>query len=159
MLHFSTGLKCQIWNSVRGAVDPVQSLEHGVIYVFTGAQPASADAAAMGTLLGKITVNGGDFTHGVATNGLDFKASTNGVLYKEPAEVWQLLGEAAGTAGWFRHCGNAEDTLGVSTTLPRIDGRISLPDGGGEMWLSSLAIAVGALSGVDRYEIAWPAGF
>lgn len=158
-LHFSTGLKNQLFNAIRGAVTVTNSLEHGIIYVYSGSQPATADAAATGTLLMKITVSSGAFTHGVATNGLDFAASVNGVLTKDSGEVWSGIGLAAAgtgtTAGWFRHCGNPDDNQGVSATLPRIDGRIS--SSGAEMSLSNLTIVEGAATTIDSYAISWPA--
>lgn len=158
-LKMSTGLKNQLWNSIRGAVTETASLKAGILYIFSGSQPATADAAATGTLLMKVTVGSGAFAHGTATNGVDFDAPVAGVMAKAAAEVWSGVGlPAAGagtTAGWFRHCGNPDDNLGVSTTLPRIDGRISTS--GAEMSLSNLTIVEGASTTVDTYSLAWPA--
>lgn len=158
-LKFSTGLKNQLFGAIRGAVTTTASLEHGVIMIYSGSQPATADAAATGTLLMKVTVGSGAFTHGVATNGVDFDAPVAGVMTKAAAEVWSGVGlPAAGagtTAGWFRHCGNPDDNQGVSTTLPRIDGRISTS--GAEMSLSNLTIVEGASTTIDTYSLAWPA--
>jgi hypothetical protein len=158
-LKFSTGLKGQMFNSIRGAVSTTASLENGVIYIYSGSQPATADAAATGTLLMIVTVSSGAFAHGSPTNGLDFDASVAGVLTKAAAEVWSGIGlEAAGTgttAGWFRHCGNPTDNQGISTTLPRIDGRISTS--GAEMSLSNLTIVQGASTTIDTYSLSWPA--
>ena len=158
-LKFSTGLKNQLWNSVRGAVSTTASLEHGVIYIYSGSQPATADAAATGPLLMIATVSSGAFVHGTATNGLDFDAAAAGVMAKAVAEVWSGVGLAAAgtgtTAGWFRHCGNPADNQGISTTLPRIDGRISTS--GAEMSLSNLTIVQGAATTIDTYSLSWPA--
>ena len=63
-LMISTGLKNQSLNSVRGHSAVAQSLKGGVGYVYSGTQPASADAAATGTLLGKVTANGGTYAWG-----------------------------------------------------------------------------------------------
>lgn len=157
-LKMSTGLKNQLWNSIRGAVTTTASLEHGIIYIYSGSQPASADAAATGTLLMKITVASGAFVHGSATNGLDFDAPSAGVMTKAAGEVWSGVGLAAAgtgtTAGWFRHSGNPDDNQGISTTLPRIDGRISTS--GAEMSLSNLTIVENATTTVDTYSLAWP---
>jgi len=153
-LKFSTGLKDQLLNAIRGAVAATYSLEHGVLHIYSGSQPATADAAATGTALLKITVGSGAFSHGVATNGLDFDASSAGVLSKAAAETWSGVGLADGTAGWFRFVGNATDALGVSTTLPRIDGRVSTS--GAELNLSNLSIATGATTTVDSFSISWP---
>jgi hypothetical protein len=158
-LKFSTGLKNQLFNAIKGEIAAsTYSLKNGVIYVFSGSQPATADAAATGTLLMTVTVGSGAFAHGTATNGLDFAAPAAGVMTKDAGEVWSGVGLAAAgtgiTAGWFRHCGNPADNLGVSTTLPRIDGRISTS--GAEMSLSNLTIVEGASTTVDTYSLAWP---
>jgi hypothetical protein len=158
-LKFSTGLKNQLFNSIKGEIAAsTYSLKNGVIYIYSGTQPATADAAATGTLLMVVTVGSGAFVHGTATNGLDFDAPAAGVMAKAAAEVWSGVGLAdAGTgttAGWFRHCGNPADNQGISTTLPRIDGRISTS--GAEMSLSNLTIVQGASTTVDTYSLSWP---
>jgi hypothetical protein len=105
------------------------------------------------------TVSSGAFAHGNATNGLDFDAPAAGVMAKAVAEVWSGVGLAAAgtgtTAGWFRHCGNPADNQGISTTLPRIDGRISTS--GAEMSLSNLTIVENASATIDVYSLSWPA--
>jgi hypothetical protein len=154
-LKFSTGMKNQLLGAIRGAVTATASLEHGVIYIYSGSQPATADAAPTGTLLGIATVSAGAFAWGTATNGLDFDAPSSGSMGKAAAETWQFVGIAAGTAGWFRFMGNAQDNLSTSTTLPRIDGRISTT--GAEMNLSNLSIVIGATTTIDSFTIAWPA--
>lgn len=148
-LKMSTKMK----NTMNDSIKTV--LAAGVIKIYSGSQPANADAAPTGTLLGTVTVGSGAFTHGVSTNGLDFDASSASVLSKAAAEVWSFVGVADGTAGWFRHIGNAADSgaLDVST-YPRIDGRISTS--GAEMNLSNLSIVTGATTTVDAYSISWP---
>lgn len=157
-LKISTGLKNQMFNAIRGAVTAAYSLEHGVIRIYSGSQPASADAAATGTLLMEVTVGSGTFAHGTATYGLDFDAPSGGVLSKAVAETWSGVGRSAAgtgtTAGWFRFYGNPTDDGSLSTTLPRIDGRISTS--GGEMLLSNLNIVEGATTTVDSFSISWP---
>jgi hypothetical protein len=63
-LNISTALKNQALNSVRGHGTITKSLKGGVGYVYSGTQPASADAAATGTLLGKVTASGGTYAWG-----------------------------------------------------------------------------------------------
>lgn len=156
--RFSSGLKAQILNAFRGAVTAANSLEHGAIDIYSGAQPANADSPASGTLLLIATVGSGPFTPGSALNGLDFAAPVDGVLSKDPAEVWSGVGVADGTAGWFRFRGNAVDGGGASNTLPRLDGRIGLPGSGAEMILSNLNVTTGATTTIDSLSIAWPVG-
>lgn len=151
--RISTKLKNDLLNAIK------TSLAAGVIYIYSGSQPASSDDAPTGTLLGKVTVNAGSFTWGVATNGVDFDTPTGGVLTKAAAETWQFVGLAAGVPGWFRHMGNAADSLTTdgSETYPRMDGRIATT--GAEMALSSTSVAVYQTVTVDAYSIAFPAGF
>ena len=63
-LKFSTGLKNQLFNAIRGAVSSTYSLADGVIYIYSGSQPATADAAVTGTLLAKVTKSAGTYTWG-----------------------------------------------------------------------------------------------
>src|SRR5574343_325681 len=62
--YISTALDNQTYNAVRGPVSGVASLQGGYIAIYSGTQPASADAAATGTLLVKITNSSGAFTAG-----------------------------------------------------------------------------------------------
>lgn len=126
---------------------------NGVLEVYTGTQPATADAAVTGTLLGTVTLNSGAFTPGVATNGLTFAAAAAGAVAK--SGVWGFNGIAAGTAGWFRLKGNAVDAGALSTVLPRLDG--SIATSGADLNLSNIAIAVGAPSTIDTFTFTIPA--
>lgn len=63
--RISTGLENQSYNAVRGAVDKTYSLNGGYIAIYSGTQPASADDAATGDLLLKITDSSGAFSPGV----------------------------------------------------------------------------------------------
>ena len=152
-IKVSTGLKRQMLGSVLGSVTDTISLAAGVLRVYSGTQPATADAAVTGTLLLQVTVGSGAFVHGVTTNGLDFELSGT-TLVKSTSEVWSGIGLAAGTAGWFRFCGNPSDAGGSSTTLPRIDGRVATS--GAELNLSNLSIQVGATTTVDSFSLAFP---
>jgi len=152
-LKFSTGLKNQMVGAIKGAVTATASLEHGVAYLYSGSQPADADAAVTGTLLMIITVGSGAFTAGVGTNGLDFDVAA-GVISKAAGEIWSGVGIADGTAGYIRFCGNATDAGGVSTTLPRIDCRVSTS--GAECNLSNLSIVTGATVTLDSFSAAFP---
>ncbi len=54
-LKFSTGLKNQLWDAISNKVSINSVLNGGVGLVYSGAQPATADAAVGGTLLGTIS--------------------------------------------------------------------------------------------------------
>lgn len=149
MLRFSTGLR----TNIVGSTGLAASLENGVIEIYTGTQPASANAAATGTLLGIVTLASGPFTPGSPTNGLTFGDAADGAVSK--FGTWSFVGIAAGTAGWFRFKANAVDAGGVSTTAVRLDG--SCAAGGGDLNLSNVTIDVGAPTTVDTCVITYPA--
>lgn len=149
-VRYSTGLlKKMLGDSAvtAGSNGLAGCLKDGVIDIYTGGQPASADAAATGTWLGRVTQNHAAWTAGSATNGLEFDAPVGTVLSKAAAEVWSVVAAASGTAGWFRFRGNAADanTSGVdslSTTLPRLDGAIGTLTG--DLILSSPVFVSGS---------------
>lgn len=150
-LRFSTGLR----NAMLDSTGLSAALADGVIHIYTGSQPASADAAVTGTLLGTVTVDGGAFTPGSPTNGLEFGTASGGVIAKAPGESWEFTGLADGTAGWFRFVGNAMDDGTSSTTLPRIDGSIAKT--GGDLNLSNTAITTGAPNTIDVFQLTMAA--
>lgn len=258
-LRLSTAVKNQTLNSLAGAVAKTYSLNDGRIAIYTGSQPASADAAATGTLLGTITKSAGSYSAGVyqstdddnvcasqsvtsgsnmslngagagtlgvgyfvtissagtedlrtanfritgtgnndeaiveyidggnnatvyttnqfktvteiyprkpavftsnvkvgyaITNGLAMGAAASGEIAKSTAQTWQMTAVATGTAGWFRWMGDDTDAGSISTTLPRVDGRISTS--GAELNLSNTSIVSGSTITIDTFEIAWP---
>lgn len=96
----------------------------GVLRIFSGTAPATADAAITGTTLCQLTLSSGAFTPGEFANGLEFSAATAGVIGILDGETWSGTNLATGTATHFRFVGNAADTNGSSTTLPRIQGTV-----------------------------------
>ena len=135
-----------------GSLDEL--LRNGVIEIYTGTQPATADLAESGTKLLRITVASGAFTAGAAANGLNLGTPASGVVSKETAEVWSGVGLANGTAGWFRFYSNAYET-GASSTAARFDGVCGV--GTGELRMSTLTVATGATTTVDSGSITQPA--
>jgi hypothetical protein len=131
-------------NGLRGL------FKDGVIRVYSGAQPVSANAAPTGTLLGSITKDGGAFVEGTATNGLQFAAPSGRTISKS-TDVWKFTGIAAGTMGWGRFQANAVDDDSVSTTLDRIDFTIGITSG--EMRITSVTSAIGSSATVDTFVI------
>lgn len=146
-------LSTQLRTNLAGATGFASTFAAGVIDIYSGTQPASADSVATGTLLGTVTLNSGAFTPGSPTNGLTFAAAANGVVAK--SGVWSFSGIAAGTAGWFRFRGNGADAGALSTVLPRLDG--SVATSGADLNLSNISIAVGAPSTVDTFTWTQPA--
>jgi len=150
-IRFSTGLR----DKLLGSNSFKDIFQDGIIYIYSGVQPASADDPVQGTLLGKVTQDAGDFTFGSATNGLEFGAPSGGAIDKASAENWKFLGETDGTAGWFRLMGNDLDDLQSSTTLPRMDGSIGTY--GKDLELSTISITKGAPYTIDVFRIILPA--
>ena len=148
-VRLSTALR----TNLAGSTGFAATFANGIIEVRTGTQPATADAAATGTLLGTITLNSGAFTPGTSTNGLTFASASAGAVSK--SGVWSFNGIAAGTAGYFRLKGNALDNDALSTTLPRLDG--SIATSGADLNLSNVTIAIGAPSTVDSFTWTQPA--
>ena len=146
--RLSTGLR----NAICGSTGFVGALDRGIIEVRTGTQPASADAAVSGTLLGIITLNGGAFTPGTSTNGLTFAAATAGAVVK--SGTWSFTALANGTAGWARFKGNALDDNSESTTLARLDMAVAVTGADLDM---RTAIKTGEVTTLDNFSFTVPA--
>lgn len=100
---------------------------NGAINIYSGPQPPTADYPATGFLLGRITANGGGWSHGSPTNGLKF-AQNGQFMRNDPAQNWAMSGSATGIAGWCRLVANPTDPGTMSSTAPRIDGAVGLLD-------------------------------
>lgn len=146
-------LSTQLRTNLAGSTGFAATFANGVIDIYSGTQPVTADAAVTGTLLGTVTLNSGAFTPGSSTNGLTFAAASGGAVSK--SGVWSFNGVAAGTAGWFRLRGNAADAGAISTVLPRLDGSIAVS--GADMNLSNISIAIGAPTTIDSFAYTQPA--
>lgn len=150
--RYSTGL-------VNGTLDSTgirEAMANGKIKIFSGPQPASANAAEQGTLLLEVTEDAGAFVHGEPDNGLNFDAPVNRVLSKAADEVWRGLGIAPGTAGWFRFVANPSDNGMASTTLSRIDGTVGQAGSGADMIVSTVSVADGQPVTVDAFNLTTP---
>jgi hypothetical protein len=149
-LRLSTGLR----NLLLGTSSLKTILQNGVIRIFPGVQPSSADDAEGATHLIEITVSSGAFTPGSAANGLNFAAPSNGQAAKSASEVWSGVASATGTAGWFRFYAN-DRTTGADTTHARFDGSVSTS--GAQINMSSTALTAGATTTIDSFVVTMPA--
>jgi hypothetical protein len=139
----STGLRNQmlVTSSLKTA------LASGLINVYSGAAPASADDAVSGVLLWTISLNN-------TGSGIDLDATaTNGVVGKPTGSVWSGTVVTSGTAGYYRHVGSS-DSGASSTTQPRIQGAVGVI--GAEMNLSNPILTSGSLKVLDNYTIELP---
>lgn len=149
-VRLSTGLR----NALLGQDGMSKIFNGGVIELRSGTQPVSADAAATGTLLGVLTVNGQAWIAGNPANGLVFAAPAAGVLSKN-SDHWMMFGLAVGNIGWFRLITNDGDDGAASSTLCRIDGSAGV--GAGDLWVSTTSIALNSPATADAFTLELPA--
>jgi len=134
--RLSTASRNAATNAVTALVDA--DVGAGSIQIRTGAQPASADNAATGTLLATLTLADPSFG-----------ASAAGVATLDATPVLSTTGVAAGTAGWFRMLDNSGDTV--------LDGSVTVTGGGGEMELNTTTISIGVTVEVTAGTLTTPA--
>ncbi|WP_029459687.1 hypothetical protein [Solidesulfovibrio alcoholivorans] len=149
-LRLSTGLR----NKLLGTSGFKSIMQYGVIRLFPGVQPSSADDAEGATPLLEITVSSGTFSPGTGENGLNFDDPVDGACAKAAAEVWSGVASATGTAGWFRFYAT-DRTTGADTTHARFDGSVSTS--GAQLNMSSTAITAGATTTIDSFTVTMPA--
>jgi hypothetical protein len=122
-------------------------LNLGFIKIYSGAAPATADAAVTGTLLCTIS-------NASTATGLTFDAAAaNGAISKASAETWSGVNAATGTAGYYRFVAPG-DTGALSTTEARLQGDVGTA--GKELNLSSVNLTSGATQTIDYYVYARP---
>lgn len=104
---------------------------HGVLRLFSGTTPSTADDAITGTLLAQLSISSRTFVAGQFYDssgnvaGLTFGAATAGVIGMTAGEVWSGTASATGTVTHYRFVANAADTNASSTSLPRIQGTVN----------------------------------
>jgi hypothetical protein len=142
-LKVSTGLR----NKLLDTGSLATLMAGGLIKIYSGSPPASADDAASGSLLCTISLN----STGTGVN----MASTasSGVLAKSTSETWSGVVALSGAATYYRHVA-ASDTGASSTTQARLQGEIATA--GAELNLSSTTLTSGATQTVDYYSVALP---
>lgn len=139
----STGLRNRLLTTqpLSGA------LSDGLIKIYSGTPPATADDAVTGTLLCTISVNS-------SGTGLAFDtAAVNGVLLKSPTQTWSGVNAASGTATYYRHVTQSDSGIS-STTDVRIQGTIGVA--GADMNMTSVNLVSGATQTVDYYSVGLP---
>jgi hypothetical protein len=134
----------------------------GLLLLYTGTQPTSADAAVTGTLIAVITPSTYPWTadatgtSAVTTSqGLQWGTPAAGAIANSGSQTWQGLSIATGTIGWFRFRGKAADPLTADTgpTYSRFDGSVGTTTG--DLLLSVVNItAVGQTIGIQSATYA-----
>lgn len=110
----------------------------GLVRVYTGSQPASADLAATGTLLATFT-----------TNDPAFASAGSGTATLDVTPALSTVGVAAGDAGWFR----IVDSTGATV----IDGSVTASGGGGDLIMSTITVSIGLTLQLTAGTITMPA--
>lgn len=126
----STGLR----NKILDTGSLKSRLALGFLKLYSGAEPADADAAITGTLLSTISVGG-------TGTGLSLAAAAVGGVIAKSAEVWSGPIVATGVAGYWRLAA-AGDTGAASITEERIQGSVGLA--GADVNLSSVSLTTNA---------------
>jgi hypothetical protein len=143
MAKFSTGLR----NAMLKDSSLAAALALGFIKIYSGAVPATADAALGGAvLLSTISVNS-------TGTGLSLGTPADGVISKAAAEIWSGVNAATGTASFFRYVAPA-DTGVASTVEKRVQGTVALA--GGDLNISSLGLTAAATQTLNSFSIALP---
>lgn len=147
-LLVSTGLR----NAMLGTTPLDAALADGFIHVYASTVPdipATADAAIDGAKHTKLLTVYGD---GVSA-GLNLGVPSGGAIGKDAGETWSGTVLASGNAVFFRFVG-AADTGALSTTQPRLQGRVGVS--GAELNISALALVSGETQAVNFVSISQP---
>lgn len=127
-------------------------LRNGVIRIFPGTQPASADATEGVSHIVEVSLNSGVFVVG-GVNGINLNGSVSGTISKEPTEIWSGIGVDTNTAGWFRFY-DKDRVVGASTVAVRWDGAIG--QSGAQLNMSNTSIVTGTTTTIDSLAITMP---
>jgi len=150
MIRVSTGFK----RAFYGGINFSQAFLSGCIELLDGDMPASPNDPPVGTVIGRITRNGGVYTHGMPANSLNYELNSFGEIRKPAADVWVLSGLAAGTVTWGRVFSGA-DSKTLSVTDARIDFQVNPLDGSG-MHITDATLGVATQREVTFFLLGIP---
>jgi len=123
-------------------------MDGGVLDIYSGSQPASADYVETGTKLVRISTSAGTD----ATCGLVFGTAASGILPKSASD-WKGVVSAAGVGGWFRFYGTG-GTSGTSASEIRLDGNIGVSGADLEM---RTTLDLNATVTIETFNVVQPA--
>jgi hypothetical protein len=136
-LRASTALRTKIIDTgINDAFDT-----DGRINFYSGAQPASADAASTGTLLATVTLPADVWAAAVTGT-----ATGNAITDVSVA--------TSGTVGWFRIYKNADSPSSAVATLRRLDGAVTATGGGGDMTFDVIAWLAGGTIHINNLDFS-----
>ena len=142
-VRMSTALR----NLVSGFSNVKDVLTLGVIDIYDGEQPLSADHAPTGKRIARITQDGLEFSHGQPQGGLLLTIQTEDATLRRLG-VWKLNGLDFGKASWFRWKGNAVDPNDTSPLRVRLDGAV-----GSELFLSDIQITPDTHQNIAQFSM------
>lgn len=146
-LLFSTGYRMgSLGSTANPTGNPIQDLlASGIIKIYSGTAPSTADAAVTGTLL--VAIDNG----GAAVN---FAEPSSNAIAIAGGETWSVAAVATGTASYFRYVIKASDDGLLSTTQVRIQGTVGTS--GADMIIGNTAIVSGATQTIDTFTLTAP---
>lgn len=121
----------------------------GFLDIYSGAEPATADAAlGAAVLLCRVSSSGSGL-------GLNFNLATSsaGVLAKLGTETWAGSNVAGGVAAFYRFVQSTDSGV-LSTTQPRLQGTIATS--AAELVLPNTTLVFGALLTIDSFTLTLP---
>lgn len=140
----STGLR----NHMLATGSVKDGMDGGVIKIYSGAEPSSADDS-LGAAVLLVTISNND-----AGTGINFDSTpTSGVLVKSTSEVWSGTCVANGTASFYRFVALADDGSS-STTAKRMQGTVNVV--GADLLVSSTTFVSGNLRQINSYAAGMP---
>ena len=149
-IRLSTGLRTALLGGAGGTAGLKTLLEGGVLDIFTGSQPASADYVETGTKLVRISS-----TSGTGNNdGLRFGTAAAGVIGLTTPAWSGVIISPGGVAGWFRFYGTT-GTSGTSSTTWRFDGACGVS--GADLNLSYTSLVAASVLSISTFNITEPA--
>ena len=125
-----------------------EEFQNGIIALYSGSQPVSAEKAENGTLRCLITNNAGTFIPGQPANGLNFGTPVNGEMEKAAGERWIGNVVSTGEIKWFRFYAN-DYTTGESSTAIRFDGLVGINDSDA----TELLVEQTTINSADAFEV------
>jgi hypothetical protein len=146
-VRLSTGLRNALVGTDGAGFGEI--MNNGVLDIFTGAQPVSANHVETGTKLARISSTSGT----AAEDGLKFGTTGDGTLtIGTPAWTGVILVD--GVAGWFRFYGSGGVT-GTSGTAIRFDGAVGVS--GSDLDLTHTNLTKDAVLTIKAATIVQPA--
>jgi hypothetical protein len=144
-IRISSGMR----TALAGTAGIKDILEGGVMDIYTGSQPTSADYVETGTKLVRLSSTSGS----AVADGLKFGAAAAGVLGRtSPAWTGPVL--VSGVAGWARFYGTT-GTSGTSSTTWRFD--MSVGVAGADLNLSHTDLVLDSVLSISTFNITEPA--